>query len=543
VLGDTLIAAGAITAAQLEIALAEQRVTGALLGETLLALKFITEETLARALAQQASIPFVSIGERVPDPAAVALVPEAFARKHLLAPLELSGQLLHVAQANPFDVLALDDVRQLTSRRVSAVCATESDMRAFLNRAYAQRAAVADRRERDAAPSQVDDARAALQLLQHLAREAASNQATDLQIEPHESGVAVRYRIDGVLVPGDPIAAALYTPLLAHIKTLAGLDPATSIPQDGRTSQTIDGRRIDLIVTTMPTTHGETVALRVLDRTRPVRTLSELGVSRKDLAVVRELLENPRGIVLVSGPGGSGITTTLYAMLAHLASASKNVITLEDPVENQIPSVRQTQIRPKSGFTFATAMRSVLRQDPDVVMIGDMRDAETAQMALRAAASGLLVLGALPAEDAASAAAGLTAMGLEPYLLASVLVGIVAQRLVRLICPDCSERAAYPAEMIERFGLSSDPGLSFHRGRGCGRCRGTGYRGRAGVFEVLAIDAAMQALVRDRADARVVRQAAVRAGMKTLREDALAKAILQQTTLEEVWRLNAPADR
>jgi type II secretory ATPase GspE/PulE/Tfp pilus assembly ATPase PilB-like protein len=296
-------------------------------------------------------------------------------------------------------------------------------------------------------------------------------------------------------------------------------------------------------VTTMPTMHGEKVAMRVLDKTRPVRVLSELGVSRKDLGVVSDLLDKPRGIVLVCGPTGSGITSTLYAMLTHLASASKNIITLEDPVENQIPSIRQTQIRPKSGFTFATAMRSVLRQDPDVVMIGDMRDPDTARMALRAAVSGTLVLAALPADDAASAVSRLIDMGLEPYLLASGLVGVVAQRLVRLICAECSERTAYPVEMLERFGLTSDPGLSFHHGRGCARCRGTGYHGRAGVFEVLAVDDAMQALIRDRADARVVRQAAMQAGMKTLREDALAKAILQQTTLEEVVRLNAPVDR
>lgn len=524
-LGDALIGAGAITAAQLERALAEQRVTGALLGETLVAMKFITDEMLARALAQQAGVPFASIGDRRPDPAAVALVPEPFARKHLLAPLELSGGLLHVVQVNPFDVLALDDLRQLTSRPVSAVCAAVADVRALLNRAYARRAAAPE-----------------IPLLQRLARDAASNQATDLHIEPDENGVAVRYRIDGVLVPGDPIPAAQYAPLLAHIKTLSGLDPAEwTIPQDGRTSQTIDGRRIDLVVTTMPTVHGEKVSIRVFDKTRPVRVLSQLGLSRKDLGVVTELLEKPRGIVMVSGPIGSGITSTLYAMLAHLASASKNIITLEDPVESQIPSIRQTQIRPQSGFTFATAMRSVLRQDPDVVMIGDMRDPETAQMALRAAVSGILVLGALPADDAASAVSRLIDMGLEPYLLASGLVGVVAQCLVRLICPECGERAAYQVEMLERFGLTSDPGLSFHRGGGCARCRGTGYRGRAGVFEVLAVDPAMQELIRDRADARVVRQAAMRAGMKTLREDALAKAILQQTTLEEVARVGGNA--
>jgi type IV pilus assembly protein PilB len=542
VLGDSLVAAGAITAAQLDRALAEQRVTGALLGETLVALKFITEETLARALAQQAGIPFATNGDRSPDPAAVALVPEPFARKHLLAPLEFSGEALHIVQANPFDVLALDDLRQLTSRSVSAVCATAADVRALLNRAYARREAVSDRREHRAVVSQEEGARDEMQLLHRLVRDAASNEATDLHIEPDEQGVAVRFRIDGVLVLGEPIPAAQYEHLSAAMKTLAGLDPAEStIPQDGRTVQTIDGRRIDLVVTTMPTMHGEKIVLRVLDKTRPVRVLSELGLSRRDLGVVSEILDKPRGIVLVSGPTGSGTTSTLYAMLAHLASVSKNIITLEDPVENHIPSIRQTQIRPTSGFTFATAMRSVLRQNPDVVMLGDMRDPETAQIALRAAVSGILVFGALPADDAASALTRLIDMGLEPYLLASGLLAVVAQRLVRLICPECSERVAYPVETLERFGLTSDPGLSFHRGRGCSRCRGTGYRGRAGVFEVLAVDHAMQTLIRDRADARVVRQTAVRAGMKTLRDDALAKAILQQTTLEEVVRVGGNA--
>jgi type IV pilus assembly protein PilB len=534
VLGDALVSSGAITTAQLEQALAEQRITGALLGETLLAMKFIAEETLARALAQQAGIAFASIADRTPDLAAVAIVPEPFARKHLLAPLELAGEALHVVQANPFDVLALDDLRQLTSRRVLATCATPADVRGLLNRAYARQVA-ADRRQ---PPAQEDNARAETQLLHRLVRDAAADRATDVHIEPDDHTVVVRYRVDGVLVPGDSIPAAQYPALLASLKTLAGLDPAEStMAQDGRTSQTIDGRRIDLVVSTMPTLHGEKMTLRVFDKTRPVRVLSESGLSRKDLAVVHQLLERPRGIVLVVGPTGSGTTSTLYAMLAHLASVSKNIVTLEDPVESQIPSIRQTQIRPKAGFTFATAMRSVLRQDPDVVMIGEMRDPETAQMALRAAVSGILVLGTLPADDAASAVPRLTDMGLEPYLLASGLVGVVAQRLVRLICPACSERVAYPLEMLERFGLTSDPGLSFRRGRGCASCRNAGYNGRTGVFEVLAVDHAIQTLIRDRADARIIKQAAVQAAMKTLSEDALAKAIFQQTTLEEVIRV------
>jgi len=537
VLGDALVSSGAITATQLDQALAEQRVTGALLGETLLALKFITEETLSRALAQQAGIPFASLADRAPHPSAVALVPEPFARKHLLAPLELAGDVLHVVQANPFDVLALDDLRQLTSRRVSATCATAADVRTLVNRAYAPRVSSADH-ERAAAVRHEEEPPPEMRLLERLVREAVSSQATDLHVEPDEKAVAVRSRIEGALVPGDSIAAGEYAPLLACLKTLAALDPSeSSVPQDGRASMTIDGRRVDLIVTTMPTMYGEKVALRVLDKTKPVHALSDLGLSRKDLGVVHELLDKTRGIVVVAGPAGSGTTSTLYAMLAHVASVSKNIITLEDPVERQITSIRQTQIRPKAGFTFATAMRSVLRQDPDIVMIGEMRDPETAHMALRAAVSGIVVLSSLPSDDASSAVARLTDMGLEPYLLASGLVGVIAQRLVRLICPHCTDRVAYPVDMLERVGLTLDPGLSFHRGRGCARCRGTGYIGRTGVFEVLPVDRAIQALIRDRADARVVRQAAVQAGMKTLREDALAKAIFQQTTLEEVIRV------
>jgi type II secretory ATPase GspE/PulE/Tfp pilus assembly ATPase PilB-like protein len=242
-------------------------------------------------------------------------------------------------------------------------------------------------------------------------------------------------------------------------------------------------------------------------------------------------------LLVVTGPGGSGTTSTLYAMLAHLTNVSRNILTLENPVECQVPGVRQTQIRPKAGFTFATAMRSVLRQDPDVVMIGEMRDPETAQMALRAALSGVLVLSTLPTDDAASAVPRLTDMGLEPYLLSSALIGVVAQRLIRLICAECKEPVTYPSDMLARVGLDADPGLAFHRGNGCARCRGTGYRGRTGVFEILPVDPDAATRIRERADTRSMRENAIDAGMKTLFDDALAKAIFQQTTLEEVLRV------
>jgi type IV pilus assembly protein PilB len=539
-LGDTLLATGIISTAQLDQALAEQRVTGALLGETLLALKFVTEDVLARALAHEAGVTFVDIAGKRPDPSAAALVPERFARKHLLAPVELRGSVLHVVQANPFDVLALDDLRQLTARPLAATCATADDVRVLLDRAYRghEDHAHVDRHD-EAQPTTGTQVRSAeTPLLERLIAEAVTNDATDLHLEPEADRVRVRYRIDGGLVPGESLTAAEYASLSTHVKVLAGFDTAESrAPQDGRTSQVVDGRRIDLLMSTLPTTTGETIAIRLLEKGKTIRALPELGLSRKDLASVTELLEKPRRLLVVTGSGGSGTTSTLYAMLAHLTNVSRNILTLEDPVECQIPGVRQTQIRPKAGFTFATAMRSVLRQDPDVVMIAEMRDPETAQMALRAALSGVLVLGALPADDAASAVSRLADMGLEPYLLSSALVGVVAQRLIRLICPECKEHVTYTSDLLGQVGLSADPGLAFHRGKGCAHCRGTGYRGRTGVFEILTVDPDVAALIREGADARSMRQTAINAGMKTRVDDALAKAIFQQTTLEEVLRV------
>ena len=539
-LGDTLRATGVITTAQLDQALAEQRVTGALLGETLLALKFITEDVLARALAHEAGVVFVDVAGTRPDPSAVALVPEPFARKHLLAPVELRGSVLHVVQANPFDVLALDDLRQLTARPLATTCATADEVRTLLDRAYRgdTERAHADRRD-EARPTTATYMRGAeAPLLDRLVAEAVTNDATALHLEPDADRVRVRYRIDGGLVPGESLSSDDYASLLTHVKVLGGFDTGDSrAPQDGRTSQVIDGRRIDLLMSTLPTTAGETIAIRLLEKGKALRALPELGLSRKDLVTVTDLLEKPRGLLVVTGPGGSGTTSTLYAMLAHLTNVSRNILTLENPVEGQVPGVRQTQIRPKAGFTFATAMRSVLRQDPDVVMIGEMRDPETAQMALRAALSGVLVLSTLPTDYAPSAVSRLTDMGLEPYLLSSVLIGVVAQRLIRLICPECKERITYPSEMLGKVGLNADPGLAFQCGKGCAHCRGTGYRGRTGVFEILSVDPDAATLIRERADARSMRENAINAGMKTLFDDALAKAIFQQTTLEEVLRV------
>ena len=543
-LGQALLESGDITRAQLDQALAQQRTSGALLGQILLELNYVTEESLSRALAREAGVPFVVLNGLRPDPAAVALVPEQFARERLLAPVATKGSTIEVLQANPFDVLALDDLRRLAMRPVSASCATTHDVRNLLERCYTDRSDVDLLAQEGIDALSAPDVHIAtedspvVRLLELLINDAIAKSATDLHIEPEEAIVRTRCRVDGVLMSGDTIPKELQAPLVSRIKVLAGLDITEQrLPQDGRISQMVNGRRVDLRVATFPTTFGEKVAIRILEKEKLVRGLSELGFSRRNLALFRDILGRSRGIVLVTGPTGAGKTTTLYSALAHLGSSERNILTVEDPVEYQIPTIRQTQIRPKAGFTFATAIRSLLRQDPDVIMIGEIRDPETAQLALRAALSGILVFSSLHTQDSSGAVPRLMDMGLEPYLLASGVVGVIAQRLMRVNCEACKEKVSYPDELLKKVGLKPDASLAFSKGQGCDACNGTGYRGRTAAFEILVVDPAIHGLIRERADSRLIKQAAVTGGLHTLLDDALSKALFGQTTLEEVIRV------
>ncbi|MBI2187940.1 MAG: type II/IV secretion system protein [Acidobacteria bacterium] len=543
-LGKRLLADGIITSAQLEQALAQQRSSGALLGEILLGLNFITQEHLARALAQEAGVSFRMVDGLTPDPSVIAMVPEQFARQYMLVPLTMQNGTLEVLQVNPFDVLAVDELQRLVSRPVGVSCGRAQDVLNLIERSYTDRSSVSELVQEgvDALSTpQVDVATIdspVVRLLELLINDAIARGATDLHIEPEDLTIRVRHRIDGVLIPSDTIPKELHAPLVSRVKVLAGLDITEQrLPQDGRISQMVNGRRVDLRVATFPTTFGEKVAIRILEKEKLVRGLAELGFSPTTYAIFRDILSRSRGIVLVTGPTGAGKTTTLYSALAYLGSTERNILTVEDPVEYQIPTIRQTQVRPKAGFTYATAIRALLRQDPDIIMIGEIRDPETAQLALRAALSGILVFSTLHTQDSAGAVPRLMDMGLEPYLLASGIVGVIAQRLVRVICPHCKEAASYPAETLKKVGPNPDSGLEFQRGRGCSRCNETGYRGRTGVFEVLVIDPAIHTLIRERGDSRQVKSAAVAAGMTTLMDDALAKAAAGQTTLEEVLRV------
>jgi type IV pilus assembly protein PilB len=378
-----------------------------------------------------------------------------------------------------------------------------------------------------------------VKLIDTVIEDAVRAGASDLHIEPEEKTINLRHRVDGVLAHVDMVPKELQSPIVSRLKVMAGLDIAEQrLPQEGRITQMVDGRAVDFRVSSFPTVFGEKVAIRILEKDKLIRPIEELGFNRRNLALLKDLLSRSRGIVLVTGPTGAGKTTTLYSALNILGGRAKNIMTVEDPVEYEFPSIRQTQVRPRAGLTFATAIRSLLRQDPDVIMIGEIRDPETAQLAVRAALSGVLVFSTLHTQDSAGAVPRLMDMGVEPYLLASAMAGVVAQRLVRLICPKCKAPATYRSEMLAKVNLNVSDGVTFYRGTGCDYCEHSGYHGRTGVSEVLMVDPAIHELIRQRADSRLIKEAAMRGGFKSLLDDALSKAVLGYTTLEDVVRVS-----
>jgi type IV pilus assembly protein PilB len=546
-IGQILVANRAISQEQLDQALQEQRRHGALLGDVLVSMQFLTEESLARALAQEARVPFVTLEGVMPDPAAASLVPESIARRHQIVPVSRTPSRLTVAQADPFDVMALDDVQREVEIPVEVVCAPRASIGRLIDKAYGpgrgsrlqglidEGLTVVSQPHIEIAPEDSPVVR----LIEALITDAVRAGASDLHLEPEEDVIRVRHRVDGMLTHTETLPRDLQPPIVSRLKVMAGLDIAEQrLPQEGRITQEVTGRMVDFRVSTFPTVFGEKVAVRILEKDKLVRGLEQLGLNRRSLALFHDLLGRSRGIVLVTGPTGAGKTTTLYSALNVLGGREKNIMTVEDPVEYEFPAIRQTQVRPRAGLTFAAAIRSLLRQDPDVIMIGEIRDPETAQLAVRAALSGVLVFSTLHTQDAPGAMPRLMDMGVEPYLLASAMAGVVNQRLVRKICPDCKAPVTYPAEVLAKVNLTPADGVSFYRGTGCEHCGQTGYRGRTGVYEILMVDGALHELMRGRPDSRQIKEAAVRAGFKSLLDDALSKAVVGQTTLDDVLRVS-----
>ncbi len=557
-LGEVLVADGVITELDLARALEEQNAGGGQrrrLGSTLIAMGVVDDNDLAVALANQLGLDRIDLAKAKPDLEAVARLQPDLARRHHVLPVAIDADgTLVVAMVDPTNVFALDELRMATdSSRVRPVVATESAIAASINRYYPSHGSIQDEDFQDdllgAEADDDDDVNKAdieskpiVRLANTLIIDAMRLRASDIHVEPTRDDVRVRFRVDGILTEVMKIPRPARAPLTSRLKLMAGMDISERRrPQDGRTAVTVHGEAVDLRVSSMPSMHGEKIVMRLLRRGDSRLDIDDLHLAPDVLEMLREALESPQGIVLITGPTGSGKTTTVYAGLAEIATITRNVITLEDPIEYELDLVNQTQVNPRIGFTFAVGMRTVLRQDPDVVMVGEIRDGETAELAFEAAMTGHLVLSTVHTNNAPATVLRMAELGVERHLIASSLSLIVAQRLVRVVCSDCAEDdPTVPApRLLKRLRLTPadfEGVTTLRRGRGCNTCADTGYQGRAAVTEVLPITPKIRDLIVDGARESHIRNVAREEGIRSMRQDGVTKAMAGLTTFEEVVR-------
>lgn len=557
-IGDILIANGVITEIQLHRALAEQRRTMAKLGETLISLGVATEEQITEARADQLDVGYVNLLENEITPDAMALIPQAIARAYKLVPIRKQDDRILVAMANPMDIEAIDLIQFETKTRVEVALATEWRITDTINRQYGSDStddltqfmeeAVSNADVQTAMPDDLtedsidevkrqSDTAPIIRMVNLLLTQGVRKKASDIHIEPRRERVDVRYRIDGELHLEKSIPKSLQSGVASRIKIMSELDIAERrLPQDGRISATIDGKKVDFRVSTTPSLYGERIVLRILHRSQSLIPLDKLGFSMRDMGTFESLITRPYGIILVTGPTGSGKTTTLYATLNMLKSEHTNIMTVEDPIEYELDGVNQTNVHPKIGLSFAMQLRAILRQDPDIVLLGEIRDGETADVAFRAALTGHLVLSTLHANDASNAMTRLIDMGVEPFLVSSAINGVTAQRLVRRLCPACKEPYQADDEIKRLFGYNIDEDITFYKAVGCAHCDNRGYSGRITIAEMLVMTDKIRRLTLDKAPAAEIQAAATSAGMLNMLQDGLQKARSGITTVEELRR-------
>lgn len=550
-LGSWLVNEGIITGEQLQEALQKQKQDKDqtnYLGKILVQLGYCTDDDIAAVIAKRAGVPFLSLENYRVDPAAVATLPPEALKKYHVLPLAFDGDKLVVAMQQPDNIMAVDDLRILTGYDIKPVVVPDSELSAAIEK-YTRAGMEFDQLDNEQQkepPINLEEedsaAKPAVQLANMILSQAVGAKASDIHIEPYENYVRVRFRIDGVLHDIMQLPGHMHASLVSRFKIMANMNIAERrIPQDGRVSLKIEGRSIDARVASLPASFGERLTLRLLDRSSKIISLEELGVTREILQRYRDSINLPYGCILVTGPTGSGKSTTLYASLATVDKVAKNVITLEDPVEYRMDGINQIQINPKAGLTFASGLRSILRNDPDIIMVGEIRDQETAKLAIESALTGHLVFSTLHTNDAAGAITRLTEMGIEPFLTASSVVCIMAQRLVRVLCPNCKEPyelAAGQLREIPGFPVTEgETGIRLFRPKGCMRCSNTGYRGRTGIYELLLVTENIQRLALERKSAKEIRETAVAEGMVTLRRDGLLKVKQGVTSLEELMRV------
>ena len=555
-LGEMLIAEGLLSNEQLKRALAEQKAHGGRIGMILKNLGLVTEEDIIKVLGKQMGIQHVNLSGMIIEPEVVRLIPETLARRHQIIPVFKKGNLLTLAMSDPLNVFAVDDVKRATGCEVDPVMSKEEETLKAIDRYYTGTSSMEEAaREADRQGFGVMEGGDAVLELSKLAEDtpvvkfvntmisqAIKEGASDIHIEPEAEALRIRYRRDGLLRDVMTAPRSLQSGVSSRIKIMADLDIAEKrVPQDGRIQMKVGEKEIDIRLSTLPTLFGEKIVMRILDKSSLLLSLTDLGFAPETLQAFEKMIRRPYGLVLVTGPTGSGKTTTLYAALKLLSSVEKNIVTIEDPVEYQIKLINQVPVNAKVGVTFATGLRSILRQDPDIVMVGEIRDRETATIAIQAALTGHLVLSTLHTNDAAGAIARLADMGIEPFLIASSLIGVVAQRLVRKVCSRC--KSTYPAapQALTDLGLGHLIGgkreIQFVRGNGCPECRGIGYAGRVGIYEMLPVDDAIRSLIVSRAPSGEIRRKASSAKFKSLRSEGLLKALQGITSVEEVLRV------
>ena len=565
-MADVFVSSGLVSEEQLAQATEKQRQlkTQEPIGDLLVSMGLITERDRVRCLGEQWGVPYVDLTEiQIPDEVTSAVTQE-LARRFKVIPIERTPKRLTLAMKNPLDIFAIDEIRLITGKEVEAVIATEEDIinaisanyRTEVNVSEAVAGVMKDLDEATITLTQGGGEESiTIEQLKELSGEAPvvrlanmiisrgiTDKASDIHIEPAKDGLRIRYRVDGILSDGMTLPKKAQASITSRIKIMADMDISEKrAPQDGRISATIEGRPYDFRVSTLPAVFGEKIVMRVLDKSNISVGLHKLGLLPYTFEMFESMIQRTYGIILVTGPTGSGKSTTLYSVLAKLNSGEKNILTIEDPVEYELSGITQSMVNNRAGMTFAAGLRSMLRQDPNIIMVGEMRDQETAMIAIEAALTGHLVLSTLHTNDAPGSVARLLDMGVESFLIASSIAGVLAQRLLRTICIKCKEPYSPPKDAIKRLGMNLDiidkSEVTFFRGKGCDHCKGTGYKGRIGVYELMPVNDKVRELILARASSYAILEAAVEAGMRTLKDDAMEKILLGMTTLEESLRV------
>ncbi|MBU0574533.1 MAG: GspE/PulE family protein [Candidatus Margulisbacteria bacterium] len=545
-LRELLVSSSLLTNDQIKALTAEIKKTGKSIIELIYEKKLLDENTLLSFLEEKLNIPRVDLGRYLIDQKTLEIIPAGTVKKYKVIPLFLVEKTLSVAASDPFNIKAIDEIRAKSGYDVEMMAAAPSEIDQAIAQYFGVSGTINEALENVAAPEQVvvsegDDAAPVAKLVNALLVQAIQERASDIHIEAEEKEVRVRDRIDGVMQEVQSFPHHLHAPIISRIKIMSKMDISeTRIPQDGRFSFKFEDREIDIRVSSYPSVLGEAIVLRLLDKQNMIFDLEELGFSKDIKKKFEDVIQRPYGIILVTGPTGSGKTTTLYATLNKKKSPEVNIITIEDPVEYELPGIRQSQVNTKAGLLFSNALRSILRQDPDVILVGEIRDLETASVSIEAALTGHLVFSTLHTNDAPGALTRLEDMGVETFLISSATAAVIAQRLVRKLCPNCKVEVPLQKEYLDAFEIfrKKDVKKIFH-GKGCKSCRNTGYKGRTGIFELLDITDEIRDMIVNKATASQIKKAAIEKGMHTLRDDGLLKVIEGITTIEEVLRVTA----